>query len=337
MISPWLFFVVIERNRGKYLTSFHVYFIITLEGSQGVILRFVITILLFWVNCMEKETKSIPEGLYIDRGTKAKKVYERHDMSCLPIILHKDTVVGRSSTSNWHENVEILLFVEGNGTVYLENVPLTFSPGDICVIDSGELHRVESEPSGRCTYFCLIVDSEFCERQGLAHEDARFVKRIRDQKLAEEYNKVAEAFAEHDEYRVSAVKGAVLSFMVHLLRAHTVAGKPSALRENEGVRTVIRYIRTHYAEPMEVDMLASLAGVSKFHFLREFKRVTGQTVVTYINNLRVERAARMLAEGNTTVAAVAAACGFSSHAYFSKTFYRLRGAHPSDLLVREEK
>jgi transcriptional regulator GlxA family with amidase domain len=37
------------------------------------------------------------------------------------------------------------------------------------------------------------------------------------------------------------------------------------------------------------------------------------------------------------VAAVAAACGFSSHAYFSKTFYRLRGAHPSDLLVREEK
>ena len=57
--------------------------------------------------------------------------------------------------------------------------------------------------------------------------------------------------------------------------------------------------------------------------------------MTYINNLRVERAVRMLNEGNTTVAAVAAASGFASHAYFSKTFYRLRGVHPSALLKKK--
>ena len=285
---------------------------------------------------MEKEIKNIPEGVFTLKGGEEKRVYERHDMSRLPVILHKDTVIGHSSTSNWHENVEILLFLEGNGAVYLENAPLDFSSGDICVIDSGELHRVESGEGGRCTYYCLIVDSEFCERQGLAHEDVRFRKRIRDEKLAEEYNKIAEAFQLNDEYRVPALKGAVLSFMVHLLRAHTEEGKQNAERENAAIRTVIRHIRTHYAEPLDVDTLASLAGLSKFHFLREFKRVTGQTVVTYINNLRVERAVRMLDAGNTTVAAVAAACGFASHAYFSKTFYRLRGVHPSTLLNKKQ-
>ena len=284
---------------------------------------------------MKNEPQNIPAGVFVDKGGEARKVYARHDMSRLPILLHKDTVIGRSSTSNWHENVEILLFLDGEGTVYLENAPLDFLPGDICVIDSGELHRVESGASGKCTYYCLIIDGEFCERQGLAHEDVRFVKRIRDGKLAEEYNKIAEAFKERDDYRVPALKGAVLSFMVHLLREHTKEGKPSAERENEAVRTVIRHIRTHYAEPLEVDALASLAGLSKFHFLREFKRVTGQTVVTYINNLRIERAVRMLDAGNTTVAAVAAACGFASHAYFSKTFYRLRGVHPSALLKKK--
>ena len=164
----------------------------------------------------------------------------------------------------------------------------------------------------------------------------RFRKRIRDEKLAEEYNKIAEAFKEQDDYRVPALKGAVLSFMVHLLREHAEEGKQSVEHENEAVRTVIRHVRTHYAEPLEVDALAAVAGLSKFHFLREFKRVTGQTVVTYINNLRVERAVRMLNEGNTTVAAVAAACGFASHAYFSKTFYRLRGVHPSELLKKKK-
>ena len=285
---------------------------------------------------MKNEPHNIPSGTFVDRGGEAKKVYERHDMSRVPVILHKDTVIGRSSTSNWHENVEILLFLDGEGTVYLENAPLDFSPGDICVIDSGELHRVESGVGGRCTYYCLIVDSEFCEKQGLAHEDVRFVKRIRDEKLAEEYNKIAEAFRVRDDYRVPALKGAVLSFMVHLLREHAEEGKRGSARENEAVRTVIRHIRTHYAEPLEVDALAALAGLSKFHFLREFKRVTGQTVVTYINNLRIERAVRMLDAGNTTVSAVAAACGFASHAYFSKTFYRLRGVHPSTLLKKKQ-
>ena len=155
--------------------------------------------------------------------------------------------------------------------------------------------------------------------------------------LAEKYNEIAEAFSKNDDYRVPALKGAVLSFMVHLLRSYGETGRHSVPRENESIRRVIRYIRSHYAEPMEVDALASLAGISKFHFLREFKRVTGQTVVTYINSLRVERAVRMLREGNTTVSAVAAACGFASHAYFSKTFCRLRGVHPSDLLAREKE
>ena len=284
---------------------------------------------------MEKERKSIPEGTFVELGEKEKKVYERHDMRNIPVILHRDTVIGRSCTSNWHENVEILLFVEGEGTVYLENAPLSFSEGDICVIDSGELHRVESGAGGKCTYYCLIVDSEFCEKQGLAHEDVRFVKKIRDDALAGKYNEVAEAFARNDDYRIPALKGAVLTFMVNLLRTYGEAGRHSVPQENESIRRVIRYIRSHYAEPMEVDALASLAGISKFHFLREFKRVTGQTVVTYINNLRVERAVRMLNEGNTTVAAVAAASGFASHAYFSKTFYRLRGVHPSALLKKK--
>ena len=284
---------------------------------------------------MEEKATWSSHVLTEDAAPTGRKVYERHDMSRFPVIFHCDTVDGGCNTSNFHENVEILLFIEGSGRVFFEGVPTAYEAGDICVIDSGVLHRVESD--SHCRYFCLIVDGEFCERQGLAHEDVRFVKRIRDAALTEKYNKIAEAFYSSDDYRVPAVKGAVLSFMVHLLRAHAEEGKGRAVRENETIRTVIRHIRAHYAETLTVDALASLAGLSKFHFLREFKRVTGQTAVTYINNLRIERATRMLDAGGTTVAAVAAACGFASHAYFSKTFYRLRGVHPSSLLSGEKR
>lgn len=286
---------------------------------------------------MENKRQNIPQDVYIDAGGKEKKIYERHDMSRIPVILHRDTVIGHSSTSNWHENVEILLFTEGSGTVYLEGVPYAFTAGDICVIDSGDLHRVESEKGTKCMYFCLIVDGDFCKRQGLATEDVRFVKKICDRELAEEYNKIAEAFSLHDEYRLPALKGAVLSFMVHLLREYAHAESKPAHSSDTGIRTAIRYIRSHYAESFTIDTLSSVAGFSKYHFLREFKRVTGQTAVDYVNTVRIEHAARMLGEADASVASVAAACGFGSHSYFSKLFYRMRGVHPSKLLSHGQK
>lgn len=285
---------------------------------------------------MENNLQNIPESLFKDDGVE-KKVYERHDMSRLPIIFHKDRVDGRCSTSNWHENVEILLFIEGEGNVYLENVPIAFSAGDICVIDSGELHRVESKGGGRCVYFCLIVDGDFCKRQGIATEDVRFVKRIRDEELAEEYNKIAKAFREKDAYRLPAVKGALLCFMVHLLQRYAQTGAKDPHPTDTEIRSVIRYIRSHYAEALTLDALASIAGFSKYHFLREFKRVTGQTAVDYINTVRIEHAVRMLREGEGSVASIAAACGFAGHSYFSKIFYRMRGVHPSDFLKAKKR
>ena len=73
-------------------------------------------------------------------------------------------------------------------------------------------------------------------------------------------------------------------------------------------------------------------GLSKYHFIRKFKEATGQTVVSYINAVRIEHAERMLREGEHSVAQVAEACGFPNHSYFSKVFARLRGVLPSEIL-----
>ncbi|MBQ8342161.1 MAG: helix-turn-helix transcriptional regulator, partial [Clostridia bacterium] len=100
---------------------------------------------------------------------------------------------------------------------------------------------------------------------------------------------------------------------------------------NAAVRTAIGYIRSHYEESLDLDRLASEVGLSKYHFIRKFKEATGQTVVSYINAVRIERAERLLREGQLSVAAVAEACGFPNHSYFSKVFCRLRGMLPSEV------
>lgn len=85
------------------------------------------------------------------------------------------------------------------------------------------------------------------------------------------------------------------------------------------VQSVKEYIREHLAEDLSLGTLANLAGYSPFFFHRLFLRHTGQTPVQYVNAARLERAAQLL-DANYTVAATAAAVGFSSVSYFHQFF-----------------
>ncbi len=260
-----------------------------------------------------------------------KIVHEVHGLVDTPVIFHYDTVKSWRSCANWHENVEILLFTKGKGAMICENEETPMEPGDIGVIGSRMLHRMR--PEGELGYYCLIVDESFCRKNGLSPGDMSFPRRIRSDILTEKYNKVAQAFESCDPYREARLRAAVLDLMVTLMSDYATPAETVKGDAESPVRTAVGYIRSHYHEPIDLDTLAATAKLSKYHFLREFKAATGQTPIAYINILRIKCAERLLREGGMTVAEVAEACGFVSHSYFSKVFYRLQGVLPSAVAV----
>ena len=74
-----------------------------------------------------------------------------------------------------------------------------------------------------------------------------------------------------------------------------------------------------------VEDYAALCHLSKYHFLRLFKKRTGLTPVAYRNAQRLSVAERLLADSNLTVEAAAFAVGFSSAAYFCRLYKKSRG------------
>lgn len=85
----------------------------------------------------------------------------------------------------------------------------------------------------------------------------------------------------------------------------------------------------HYAEPLDLDVLASAAGVSKYHFLRSFAAEYGQTPASYLCHRRIERAQDLLRATNLTVTEICHLVGFSSLGSFSSRFRDLVGVSPS--------
>src|SRR3954464_10709866 len=90
----------------------------------------------------------------------------------------------------------------------------------------------------------------------------------------------------------------------------------------------------HYAEPLDLDGLARIAGLSKFHFQRLFKATYGLTPAAYVSERRVERAQDLLRATNLTVTEVCHAVGFSSLGSFSGRFRELVGETPSEFQRR---
>lgn len=79
-----------------------------------------------------------------------------------------------------------------------------------------------------------------------------------------------------------------------------------------------------------LDDLADVAGLSKYHFLRQFSQVVGMTPGAYLRTLKLCHAARKLRTTDMPILDVALSVGFADHPSFSRAFARHMGMTPSE-------
>jgi AraC family transcriptional regulator len=99
---------------------------------------------------------------------------------------------------------------------------------------------------------------------------------------------------------------------------------------SEPIAGVMQYIRAHIREPLSREVLADIAGFSIPHFHRIFTAQVGESAVSYVRRLRLERAGQKLRMGAVDITEVALAAGYDSHAAFSKAFKQQFGVSPSE-------
>ena len=106
-------------------------------------------------------------------------------------------------------------------------------------------------------------------------------------------------------------------------------GAAPAAREARRVVEAIRMVETEAAQPVQLKDLAARAGMSKYHFLRVFRRLTGMTPYQYLLSARMRRAALELASSCRPVLAIALDSGFGDLSTFNHRFRAAFGATPT--------
>lgn len=127
--------------------------------------------------------------------------------------------------------------------------------------------------------------------------------------------------------------GLVLQFLAVLSGEAASPFDPlgSAVPEDRRIARVIDYIETHLGDGLTVASLASVACLSPPHFSRTFKATLGESVWTYVQRRRAERAMSLLTGSSCTLSDAAAACGYASLSHMTRAVKARFGAPPSEL------
>lgn len=207
--------------------------------------------------------------------------------------------------------------------------------GNICVLPSGLQHQAALE--GRSEHLALYVDPSLITK---AAAEARLSGSI---EIAERYTRADRVISSIgmallEELDSEGLSGRLYAeslgnvLAVHLLRHYAIStaqpltftGGLSASR----LRQVTDFIADNYSKDLKLNELAQVAGMSSFHFAREFKRTTGTTPHQYLIKFRVERAKALLAKNELPLTEVGLRSGFSHQSHFTRLFRRITGTTP---------
>ncbi|MEQ8740039.1 MAG: AraC family transcriptional regulator [Hoeflea sp.] len=124
-----------------------------------------------------------------------------------------------------------------------------------------------------------------------------------------------------------------LAAVLEMYRISTRAPEPAiqgaaGTLSNAQCRLVQGYIEENLATDIGLDQIASVCGLTRFHFSRAFKASFGVPPYQYVNLRRVEKAKQILATTGLPVSSVAEACGFNSVSQFGRTFRGFVGQTP---------
>ncbi|KTT65447.1 AraC family transcriptional regulator [Pseudomonas oryzihabitans] len=247
---------------------------------------------------------------------------------------------GHAYDPHWHDAYLVGYTEQGLQQFHCRGQRHRSTPGQVFLLEPGELHDGQAPEAEGFTYSMLYLDPQWLARelQGL-HGDARplgepgFARTLVEQ--AELHRAVAWAHEvlSRPELRIvrqSALDALLLRLLPHLQWRAPQAGDPRLPQVALRARDVLH---AHHHEDIGLEDLARACGVDRFRLTRAFKAAFGLAPHAYLVQLRLSRARRLLADG-LSPADTAAALGFADQSHLGRWFRRAYGLTPAAYRAR---
>jgi len=242
---------------------------------------------------------------------------------------------GHAYDPHFHDSYLIGFTEQGVQQFHCRKALHSSTPGQVFLLEPGELHDGHAPARGGFTYSMLYLDPHWLERElrGL-FEDApgdcqpAFAKTLASE--PELLAVIAEAFQTLQSRDLRIVRQAALDALLAKLARH-LAWRPRLDSDPRMPLVALRardYLHAHMEQDLGLDELAWASGVDRFRLSRAFKAAFGIAPHAYLVQLRLSRARQLLASGQPP-ARVAMTLGFADQSHMGRWFRRAYGLTPA--------
>ena len=277
----------------------------------------------------------------------------------LPVPANKSIIIKEEKLPNFypylhrHNEVQLTWIINGEGTLVAGNSMHNFHSNEIFWIGANQPHVFKSDPSyfeNTSTKKTHSIDIFFnIDAQLSSFFSIPEIKQLKQFIYQHNHgfcvpkSKVAEASAKMKKISIAAGIEQFMLF-IDLLKTLSSIEKPEPLsteseistcNDNEGIRiaTIYNYIMRNYKEQITLDQVSKLAYMTPQAFCRYFKKHTHNTLVGFINQVRINEACKKLMENNNdTVACIAYNTGFNSITNFNRVFKSVVKKSPKEYM-----
>ena len=280
-----------------------------------------------------------------------------HGTTLFPVGCYHDDLEEHGVPWHWHGELEAVVVEQGTVTASVGGESRALGPGEGFFVNSEVLHGAWRAASGPCRLHSLVfhprlvggsLDSIFYQGyvQPLLSDtfscgvwwldgSAPWHREALDAIEAGWQSCVAEPAGY--EFLVREALSRLVVLLVGNRPAMRKRPSEKTLRDAARIKTMLQYIEAHLGEELTTARIARCAAISESECLRCFRAMVGSTPIRYVKELRIQRAAELLAATDRKIADIGAMCGFQEMSYFAKSFREIKGCRPLEYRRKKQR
>lgn len=256
-----------------------------------------------------------------------------------------DTFAYGFNTYHYHNETQITLIVSGYGLLHVENMRYPFKAGDFFVIGSNQAHMFNAaqQCEGNVFYIHLLFDNHNLARVLELLPEFQHLGRLLA--IANSSLQISGLDKEVLFQKMALLKGAdrfdslmqLIQLVDYISRESTgyivLSEKPGIIEGvemNAGkLQKIFQYTKEHFSNTILLTEMATLVNMSVSNFCKYFKKQTNRTYYSYLTEIRIKEACKLLLNREYRISEIAYDIGFQNVISFNRTFRKFTNLSPS--------
>lgn len=268
------------------------------------------------------------------------ETFQQSEQMPMELRLHRGQL-NYTILEHWHRSIEIDYLLDCGADVYINGIKRAESPGNIILINSGDIHALEpiqkeQDFDNRVHGISLFISYEFLKKICPEIDQITFVLTGQEEEM-EELRQIFDKLIglelgpaeEYGYLKRNSLLNQIMYILLTYFKCHKNSQVIKSQKYIDRMRAVLDYMEENYMEPLTLQGVAEHFGVSMEYLARILKKYTGNTFKAHLNQVRVTRAFQQLIETDYSVLEVAMRCGFSDSRSFINVFRDTFGMTPS--------